>query len=68
MSQTNDTDTHGKLHESCNDCDWEAYWDGGTAAEDPAIDHARDTGHTVTGRVAGIADNDSTGSEGSEKP
>lgn len=45
--------TAGKLHESCGDCDWEDYWDGGAAAEDPGLAHARKTGHSVTGRVAG---------------
>lgn len=52
-----------KLHESCNDCDWEAYWNGGTAAEDPAIPHIRKTGHTVTGRVAETPDIEDTESD-----
>lgn len=39
------------LHEACQDCDWEAEWDGGSAADDPAIAHAMLTGHTVTTEV-----------------
>lgn len=35
------------LIERCQDCDWRIVWDGGSAAEDPAVDHADDTGHKV---------------------
>lgn len=35
------------LHESCKECEWEEEWEGGSAADDPAIDHAIETGHTV---------------------
>jgi hypothetical protein len=37
--------------ETCNDCDWSETWDGGTAAEDPAVEHAKETGHTVSSEI-----------------
>lgn len=37
----------GALRESCTECDWDEVWDGGTAAEDPGLQHAKDTGHKV---------------------
>jgi len=40
------------LRETCRDCDWSEKWDGGTAAEDPGVAHAKETGHTVTTEVA----------------
>jgi len=40
------------LKETCNDCDWSATWDGGTAAEDPVVQHAKETGHTITSKPA----------------
>lgn len=36
------------LKETCNDCEWEETWEGGTAAEDPSVQHAKETGHTVS--------------------
>lgn len=42
----------GKLKESCNDCPWTGFWDGGPVSKDPGLKHARITGHTVTGTVA----------------
>lgn len=35
------------MREECRDCDWSETWDGGSAAEDPAVEHAKETGHTV---------------------
>ena len=39
------------LRESCDDCPWEATWEGGSASKDPGLKHAMSTGHTVTGTV-----------------
>ena len=38
------------LKETCNDCGWSETWEGGTAAEDPAVEHARLTGHSVSSK------------------
>ena len=35
------------LLESCQDCDWEERWKGGSASDDPGLEHAKLTGHTV---------------------
>lgn len=37
----------GALLEECEDCEWSTVWEGGSAAEDPGVQHAKDTGHTV---------------------
>lgn len=47
-----DQEDAGLLHEECRDCEWETKWSGGTSAEDPAVDHALETGHTVHTEVA----------------
>lgn len=39
------------LKQYCNDCDWSDEWEGGTAADDPAIEHALETGHRVSTEV-----------------
>lgn len=33
-------------------CGYSTTWGGGTAADDPAVEHAKDTGHTVKTTVA----------------
>ena len=35
------------LIERCQECDWRTVWSGDKASEDPAIEHAEDTGHKV---------------------
>lgn len=35
------------LKEVCTECDWSEDWSGGSAADDPAIEHAKETGHKV---------------------
>lgn len=35
------------LQEDCQECPWSDTWTGGTADEDPAVRHARETGHEV---------------------
>lgn len=41
------------LLETCTDpdCGFAEQWEGGTAAEDPGVEHARETGHEVKTRV-----------------
>jgi len=38
---------------TCKDCDWETEWEGGPAADDPSIEHAKETGHTTRTVVKG---------------
>lgn len=35
------------LLEECTECDWRTVWEGGSAADDPGLQHAKETGHTV---------------------
>ena len=50
------------LIESCTDCDWSSLWEGGKAADDPAIEHAKETGHKVKTRpVENLAQSDGDG-------
>jgi len=37
--------------ENCIECDWSESWEGGSAADDPGIEHAKETGHTVRTHV-----------------
>lgn len=39
------------LREECTECDFEDVWDGGPEAEDPGVEHAEETGHTVRTRI-----------------
>jgi len=35
------------LIERCEECEWREVWPGGKASEDPAVEHAENTGHEV---------------------
>jgi len=39
------------IHDSCS---WTAQWGGGSAADDPATEHALSTGHTVRGGASAL--------------
>lgn len=45
---TNVATDGGGLREECQDCDWSETWSSGSAADDPGIKHAKETGHTVS--------------------
>jgi hypothetical protein len=37
------------MYQTCRDCNWQGMWTGGSAANDPAIDHLKQhPSHTVT--------------------
>lgn len=42
----------------CRDCDFCTEWEGGPASEDPAVQHTKETGHTVSTWVGGEGDGD----------
>jgi len=44
------------LLEHCFHCEWEETWEGGPASEDPGIEHAKETGHTVHTKVVNDAE------------
>lgn len=54
MTDNDRSEGEYRLKESCDDCRWFTYWDGGPASMDPGLKHARDTGHTVTGSVVKV--------------
>jgi hypothetical protein len=47
--------------EDCNDCEWSETWEGGFASDDPGVQHAKETGHTLTTTV--VRDASSSGGD-----